>query len=99
MLKFQPKYYVVYSLFFFSNKDFTDGYVVWQVTEEREMGSIRAGSALNWRRARQMWPSQPVQALEDCGTSEVTIEVKMMLLLLLLSVSGPAQMSVSSQTK
>lgn len=54
------------------------------------MGSIRAGSALNWRWARQMWPSQPGQALEDCGTSEVTIEVKMMLLL--LSVSGSAQM-------
>lgn len=33
MLKFQPRYYVVYSLFFFSNKDFANTYMLWQVIE------------------------------------------------------------------
>lgn len=37
MLKFQPKYYVVYSLFFFSNKDLNT-YMVGQVTEKQGDG-------------------------------------------------------------
>lgn len=38
MLKFQPKYYVVYSLFFFRNKDFANAYMMGQVTEEQGDG-------------------------------------------------------------
>lgn len=34
------------------------------------MGCIRAASALNWKWARKMLPSQPLQALEGCGASE-----------------------------
>lgn len=38
MLEFQPNCYVVYSLFFFSNKDFANAYMVGQVIEEQGDG-------------------------------------------------------------
>lgn len=39
--------------------------------ERRETGCIRGGSTPSWSLARQMLPSQYVQAMEDHGVSEM----------------------------